>query len=150
MAACRKSPAPGTAKQLPHIPVRAAVGEEGVVVQDDALTSNTNGHLLGHELEASHKSLLDVLHIVVAQNQIYLAVQAVHDVVPVLRPAEAEVSQVEHDAVLRNGLVPSADDFLVHLRSTSKGPAAEANDVLVAEMRICRKPDVVGFKFVLC
>ena len=144
----RHRPAVYVAEQLPHIPIRAAIGEEGVMVQDDALSAYADGHLLGHELEAAHESLLDVLHVVVAQNQVDLAVQAVHDVVPVLRSAKAEVTQMEHDTIVRYGLVPATDDFLVHHHSIGKWPAAEANDVLVVEMRVCREPDLVGFKLV--
>ena len=107
-----------------------------VVIQDNALTAYADSHLLGDHLKTVHKALLDVLHVVVAQNEVNLPVQAIEHVVPLLRPAEAEGPEVEDDAVLRDGVVPAANEFFVHLKGVSERPAAETHDVVVKEVGI--------------
>ena len=147
-AGMRQRAAVYMAEELPYVPVRAAVAEEGVVVQDNALSAHTDGHLLGHELEALYEALLDVLHVMVPENEVNLPVESVHDVIPIARMPHAEISKVKHDTILRNGLVPSADEFFIRFSGIRKGPAAETDDVLMAEMRVGCEPDVIRFELV--
>lgn len=76
-------PAVDVPEELPDVPVGAAVAEEGIVVQDYALPADADGHLLGHEFEALHETLLDALHVMITENKVYLPVEPVDDVVPV-------------------------------------------------------------------
>lgn len=137
------------AEELPDIPVRAAIAQERIVIQDDTLPSYANGHLLSHELEALHEALLDVLHIMVSENEIDFSVKPVHDIVPISGAPHAEISEVKHDTVFRDCFVPSADEFFIHFSGIPKRAAAETNDVLVAEMRVGCEPEVVsGIKLI--
>ena len=136
------------AEELPYVPVRPAVTQERIVVQDNALAADTNGHLLGHKFEALHEALLDVLHVMVPENEVNLPVESVHDVIPITRMPHAEISEVEHDTVFRDCFVPSADEFFIHFSGIPKWAFAETDDVLVAEMRVGSEPDVIRFELV--
>lgn len=136
------------AEELPYVPVRPAVTQERIVVQDNALAADTNGHLLGHKFEALHEALLDVLHVMVPENEVNLPVESVHDVIPIARMPHAEISEVEHDTVFRDCFVPSADEFFIHFSDIPKRAAAETDDVLVAEMRVGSEPKILRFKLI--
>lgn len=47
-----------------------------------------------------------------------------------------EVSQVEHNTILRNGFPPAANKFCIHFLCVFEGPVAEAYGVLVAEVSV--------------
>lgn len=74
--------------------------------------------------------------------------EPVHDVVPVGGVSLTEVTQMEHDAVFRDGFVPAADEFIIHFGGIPEGTVAEFNDVFVAKMCIGCKPDVVRAKLI--
>ena len=118
------------------------------MVQNNTLSSHPDGHLLGYEFKALHETLLDVLHVMVSKDKVYLSVQSVHDIVPVLGASHTEVSKVEHDALGRDGCIPSADEFLIHFGGILEGTATEADDVLMTEMRIRGEPEVLRFELV--
>ena len=134
------------AEELPDIPVSAAIGQEGVMVEDDALPTHSDGHLLGNICEALHEALLDVLHVMVPQDEIDPSVEPAQDVIPFMRVPEGEVAQVEHHAILRNGLVPVLHEDVVHLGDIPEGTVAVAKDVLMEEMRVGSEPDIVRFE----
>ena len=97
------------AEELPDVPIGATVAEEWVVVQDDSLSANAYGHLLGNHFEVAHKGLADALHIVVPQDEVLAAGKVAEDVVPEPGAAVGKVSQVEHDAVFRHRFPPATD-----------------------------------------
>jgi len=131
------------AEELPDIPVGAAVAEEGVVVEDDGLSAHADGHLLGDEFEAAHEALTDALHVMVAQDEVLAAGEGAEDVVPEPGAAEREIPQVEHDAVFRHRIPPAADELRIHFLHIAERSVAEANDILVPEMRVRREPDLL-------
>lgn len=133
-------------KKLPGIPVTPSVSKEWVVVKDDGLAADPDGHLLGDMDELSHEPALHELHVVVAEDEIDVAVELVQNVVPLLLATEAEIAEVEDGSVLRNGLVPATDEFGVHLLDGSERPLAEPDDVLVPKVCVRGEPHILGFK----
>ena len=111
-------------KQLPGVAVAAAVSQERIVVEDDGLAPNADSHLLSNMLETLHEAPLSLLHVMVPQDEVYPSVQAAQDLVPFLRSSEREVSEVKHHPFRWNGLVPPADEFLVHFQDGSEGTPA--------------------------
>ena len=134
-------------EELPDVTVGAAVAEERIVVEDDSLPAYTDGHLLGDQFEVAHESLADGFHVVVAQNEVFVAGEGIEDIIPKARTAVGEIAQVEDDAIVRNGLPPSSDEFGIHLRRIYEWSVAESDDVLVAEVGVGGEPDVLGLKF---
>ena len=131
-------------EELPDVTVGAAVAEERIVVEDDSLPAYTDGHLLGDQFEVAHESLADGFHVVVAQDEVFVAGEGIEDIIPKARTAVGEIAQVEDDAIVRNGLPPSSDEFGIHLRCIYEWSVAESDDVLVAEMGVGGEPDVLG------
>lgn len=134
-------------EELPDVTVGAAVAEERIVVEDDSLPPYTDGHLLGDQFEVAHESLADGFHVVVAQNEVFVAGEGIEDIIPKARTAVGEIAQVEDDTIVRNGLPPSSDEFGIHLRRIYEWSVAESDDVLVAEVGVGGEPDVLGLKF---
>ena len=135
-------------EELPDIPIGTSVAQERIVIEDDALATNAYGHLLRYLLKTMCIPGAHVLDIVISKDQIYLPMEPVHDVVPVGGVSLTEVTQVEYDAVFRDGFVPAADEFIIHFGGIPEGTVAECNDVVVAEMGIGSKPDVVQAKLI--
>ena len=125
-------------EELPDVTVGAAVAEERIVVEDDSLPAYTDGHLLGDQFEVAHESLED---------EVFVAGEGIEDIIPKARTAVGEIAQVEDDAIVRNGLPPSSDEFGIHLRCIYEWSVAESDDVLVAEVGVGGEPDVLGLKF---
>ena len=119
------------------------------MVQDDSLVTNSDGHLLCDQLKALHVFRPDTFHVVVPKNEENLSVKSINNVIPVTGTTHAEVTEVEYNSVLRDGLVPAADKFLVHLRSVGKGPAAVLDYVLVTEVRVGGEPEAVRFEYMV-
>lgn len=65
------------AEQLPHILITAFEAEKREMVQVDALLTHLDVHLHGYMLESVHEPLTDILPIMVAHDEVYLAIQAV-------------------------------------------------------------------------
>ena len=133
-------------EELPDVSIRAAIAEEGIVVQDDSLSAHADGHLLGDEFEVTHEALPDALHVVVAQNEVFAAGEGAENIVPEPGAAVSEVPQVEYDAVLRHRFPPAADKLCVHLFGIPKRTVAEADDVLVPKVGVGREPYLVRGK----
>ena len=141
-------PAVNVPEELPDIPVRASVAEEGVVVQNDSLTAHADGHLLGDVLEAPHVALTEAFHVVVAQYKVFAAGEGAEDVVPEARTAVSEVPKVKDSAVFGYGCPPAADELGIHLLCVPKRPVAEADDVFMAEVGVGGEPDATGLEFI--
>lgn len=109
------------AEELPDVTVGTAIAEKRIVVEYDTLFSHTDGHLLGHLFKALHEALLDILHVVVPKDKINLSVKQGHDTVPAGGFPQAEITQMEYDAVLRYDFVPTPDELLIHFINISKG-----------------------------
>lgn len=133
-------------EELPDIPVGAAVAEERVVVQDDSLAIDADGHLLYDHLEVAHEALADTLHIMVAQDEVLAAGEGAEDGVPESGATMREIPKVEHDAVFRHRLPPAMDKLCIHLLRVVERPVAVADDVLVPEMSVGCEPDLVRGK----
>ena len=135
-------------EELPDVAVRAAIAEEGVVVQDDGLPANADGHLLGDQLESAHIALAESLYVVVAQDEVLAAGEGAEDVVPKAGVAVCKVPEVEDDAVLRYGFLPATDELGIHLLRVSERAVAVADDALVAEVGVGGEKHLVRFEFV--
>lgn len=116
------------------------------MIENERLPCHAYAHLLGYVFETPHISLTDAFHIMVAQNEVYLSVQAIENIIPLLAPAKTEIAQVKYDAVDRDSLVPSAYQFLIHLRYARERAVAETENVLVMEMRVRGEPNVIRMK----
>ena len=66
------------------------------------LSANTNGHLLGDEFKAVHKTLSEVFDVMVSQNEIFTAGEGTDHVIPKARSAMGEITQMEDNAVIRH------------------------------------------------
>ena len=136
------------AEELPDVSVRTAVTEERIVVQDDRLTTHFDGHLLGNVFELTHIALAERLHVVVPKDKVFASGKGMKDIVPKSRAPMGEVTQVEHDAILRHGLPPATDKFSVHLFGIADRPSAVADDVLVTKVGVGGEIYLLGFEFV--
>lgn len=63
-------------------------------------------HLHCYMLKSVNVTLAYILQIMVAHNQIYLSVQPVKDFTPFGRTAKTEITQVKHDIILPDYVVP--------------------------------------------
>ena len=70
------------AEELPDLPVTSFKAEEGIVAQIYPLLADSNMHLHRHVLKVADKALPQVLQVVIAEYQIYLAVQPVKHLCP--------------------------------------------------------------------
>ena len=73
-------------------------------------------------------------------------VQRMQYIIPLFRTSVAEIPQVEHDTVFRYGLIPSTDQFGVHLLGISEWTVTVLYYVLMPEMRIRGEPQPVRLK----
>ena len=134
------------AKQLPHILVAAFEAEEGIVAKIDFPLAYLYAHLHGHVLEPSEESLADVLQVVVAEDEIYPAVQPVKKPCPLSRTSQTEVAEMEDSVVLSDRLVPIGDYRLVHLIDIPERTVAKPDDVCMVEMRVGREERMFRIK----
>lgn len=123
-------------EKLPYTMIGPSVTEEWIVVENNDLVADTDGHLLGDKFEPAHKSLPFIFHVVVAQDEVFFAGKGAKDLFLVARFALGEVSQVEDDTVLRHGFPPAPDELRVHLLGIFEGPVAEAYDIFMAKMSV--------------
>lgn len=134
-------PGVDVSEKLPHIPIGPAIGEERVVIEDDALATDADGHLLGDMLETVHETLLHLFHVVVPEDEVNLTIQSTEDVVPFLGAAEREIPKVEDDPVRRDGRVPVLHKGAIHLRDVPEGPGTKPEDILMVEVGVRGEPD---------
>ncbi len=84
------------AKQLPYIVMIAAIKAQiGKVVQVDFLLLDLNAHRHCNVLEPIYESLPDILEVMITENEVDSAVQAVKNLIPFIRTTEAEVTEME-------------------------------------------------------
>lgn len=134
-------------EELPDIPIGTSVTEEWIVVEDDGLAAHADGHLLDDMFEFTHVPLAEAFHVVVAQDEVFVAWQCAENVIPEVRTAVSEVSKVENNTVARYGLPPASNEFGIHLFRILERPVAESDDVLVTEVGVRCEPDVIGLEF---
>ena len=134
------------AEQLPHILVAAFEAEEGIVAKVDFPLAYLYAHLHGHVLEPSEESLADVLQVVVAEDEIDFAVQAVKKPCPFCRTSQTEVAEMEHGVIHSDHLVPIGDYRLVHLFDIPERAVAKPDDVRMVEMRVGSEERVFRIK----
>ena len=75
-----------------------------------------------------------------------MPVKPFEDALPFLLSPLTEIAQVEDDPILGDRVIPSADEFLIHLCGRLEGPATETDDVVATEMGIGREPKVLAGK----
>ena len=145
MVKARAGERPGVdvAEELPDVAVGPAIGEEGGMVENDALASHADGHLLGDMGKTLHEALPDLLHVVVPEDKVNLSIQSAEDVVPFPGAAEREIPEMEDKPVFGNGFVPVLHQGIIHLRDVLEGPGTEPEDVLMVEVGIRGEPDSV-------
>ena len=134
------------AEKLPDIPIGSSVTEKGIMVENDGLPPYTDCHLLGNLDETPHETLLDLFHVVVAEDEVYLAIEAAQDIVPFPGASECEIPQVEDYAIWRNSLVPVPDQGIVHLGYILERAGAKLQNILMVEVRVRSEPDLVRLK----
>ena len=127
------------AKQLPHVLVAAFEAEEGIVAKVDFPLANLYAHLHGHVFEPSEESLSDVLQVVVAEDEIYPAVQPVKKPCPLSRTSQTEVAEMEDCVILADHFVPIGDYSFVHLFDIPERAVAKPDNVRMVEMRVGRE-----------
>ena len=119
------------------------------MVNDNLLPVNTYGHLLRDIFEPTHESFLGILDVVITQNQEYSPIQPVHHGAPLRRTAECKVAQVKDSTVFRDGIIPISYQRLIHFLHRTEWPVAELDYVLMAEMRIRGKEQILSREPVL-
>lgn len=83
-------------EELPHVIVIAPIKAEiGKVVQVDFLLPDLNAHRHCNVLEPIYESLPDILEVMITENEVDSAVQAVKNLIPFIRTTEAEVTEME-------------------------------------------------------
>ena len=123
-------------EQLPDILVTAFKTKERIVTEVYSLLADFDVHLHSHMLKAADESLSNVLQIVVAHDQIYLAIQTFEYLCPFSCAAQAEIAQVENCIIFTYHAVPVCYHHLVHLLYVLEWTIAKLDNVRMIEMRI--------------
>lgn len=83
-------------EELPHVIVIAAIKAQiGKVVQVDFLLFDLNAHRHCNVLEPIYESLPDILEVMITENEVDSAIQAVKNLIPFIRTTETEVTEME-------------------------------------------------------
>ena len=137
------------AKQLPYIFVASFETQKWIVIEVYLLLPYLDAHLHCHVLEAADESLLHVFQVVVADDQIDLAVEPVKNFCPFGRTSKAEVAKMEYDVIRTDNGVPVADQFLVHLLCASEWTVTVPDDVCVVEVGVRSEEHPASIKSVI-
>ncbi len=76
-------------------------------------------------------------------------VQPIQYVYPFGRPAQTEITQVEHGILQADHAVPIGNDRFIHVRHILERPVAEPDDIGVVEEDIGCKEQPVSVKFII-
>jgi hypothetical protein len=121
---------------------------EGVVTADDQLLLPDIMH---HQLEiiiAAPEKLAIAGVIVIAKNEMMLAIETLDDASRLFRRRKGEVAKMDHDIVFPDHGIVAEDQFFVHLLDILEGPLGVFDDVLVKPMLIAGEEDLPVFELV--
>lgn len=119
------------------------------MVQVYPLLTDLYVHLHCHVLESAYEALPYIFQIVVAHNQIYLAIQPVKYFSPLSRTAKAEISQVKDNIVLPDCTIPIGYDSFIHHLHILERSVAESNYIPMIKMGVRCKEHLAAVKFKL-
>ena len=106
-------------------------------------------HLHCHMLKSVDIALAYILQIVVTQNQIYLAVQSVKHFCPLRRTAKTKITQMKHDIILPDCIIPVGYDSFIHHFHTFERSVTETNDIPMIKMCVRCKEHFAAIKFIV-
>lgn len=107
-------------------------------------------HLHCYMLKSVNVALAYILQIMVAHNQIYLSVQPVKNFSPFVRTAKTEITQVKHDIILSDCIIPIGYDSFIHHLHILERSVTETNDIPMIKMGVRCKEHLIAVKFVVC
>lgn len=120
------------------------------MVQVYPLLANLYVHLHCHVLEPAYEALAYILQIVITHNQIYLSVQPVKDFTPFGRTAKTEITQVKHDIILSDCIIPIGNYSFIHHFHILERPVAETYDIQGLKIGVRCKEHLTAIKFIVC
>ena len=120
------------------------------MIQIYPLLANFYVHLHCHIFKSVNVALAYILQIVITHDQIYLSVQPVKDFTPFGRTTKTEITQVKHDIILPDYVVPIGDYSFIHHFHILERSVTETNDIPMIKMSVRCKEHLVAVKFVVC
>src|SRR5574342_666641 len=130
--------------ELPRSSMALVPYAHRVVAEHDALRSDGDvGHVLGPDPVLEEALVLAQHLVVVAEHEVLLAAESLHDRRRAVGVAEREVAEVVHDVAGTHARVPVVDDRLVHLVDVGERSPAVLDDVAVTEVCVAREPDLL-------
>lgn len=123
------------AEQMPGIPPGTVPFAHRIVAQHEAVAA---GFDLPNEAYAGKKPgvMGERFVIVIAGDEMNVAIKAGEIDIRTTRIAEAEVTKVIHTVAAAHARIPARDQGLVHFRDRGEGPVARLDDIPVPEMCI--------------
>jgi len=85
----------------------------------------------------------------VAENQIYLAIQSIKNFSPFSWTAQTEITQVKNSIIQANCIIPIGDNRFIHHFHILKRSVAETNDISVIKVGIRCKKYLTAIKFII-
>jgi hypothetical protein len=112
------------------------------VVQIDSLFANGYQHLHLDVKESAHKALVHVIHVMITQYQYNFAMETIKQACPLSCATHREVAKMKNEIIHSHNPIPVLDHHAIHLFNIHKRTLTESDNILMAEMRISRKPDL--------
>lgn len=138
------------AEQLPYVVMIATLKAQiGKVVQVDFLLFDLNAHRHCNVLEPIYESLPDILEVMITENEVDSAVQAVKNLIPFICSTETEISKMEDYIIRAYYTIPGRDDGFVHLIDSLERAIAILQYVGMVEMGVGSEEQPVTVKLVV-
>lgn len=102
-----------------------------------------------HFLETTDKSLTKILQIVIADDQVYLAIQTVEYMCPFCCPPKAEVTKMEYVIVHTDNFIPICYHRFVHLLNAFEGAIAEPQYIGMVEVGVGGEEHLAAVKIMV-
>ena len=106
-------------------------------------------HLHRYVLKTTIISLPQILDVVVADNQIYLAVEPIKDICPLCGSTQTKVAEMKHNIVRADYAIPVGYECFVHNLHILKWPTTEVDNIGVVEVSVGCKEHPISIKFVI-
>lgn len=107
-------------------------------------------HLHCHMLKSINVALAYILQIVITHNQRYLSVQPVKYFSPFGRTAKTKITQVKHDIILSDCIIPIGYDSFIHHLHILERSVTETNDIPMIKMGVRCKEHSTQIQCVYC
>ena len=110
------------------------------MIQTDLLVVYLNMHLHCHRLEPFRITFPKISQIVVPEYQVNLPIQPVKNTIPLSGIPQTKVTEMKHDIIWSDGLIPVCNQSLIHILHVFEWPIAKLDDICMTEMGIgCEK-----------